>query len=116
MQGCWNRTTWGPDSQALSAETGNSVSSQMCLNGGIEGAVTQLDCYTHFDLTECSTSKGRYAFRDEKFWRDFDGVEDSCDVFLERRERVTLKNCAWIGPPPATEPIVDAIYERANGQ
>lgn len=116
MQGCWNRSGWGPDSEALVAETGNGVSSQMCLDGGVEGAVTVIDCHSHGDLTECSTREGRYEFRDDKFWRTFDGVEDSCDVFLKARERVTLANCIWIDPPPGVEPIVDAVYDRAVGQ
>ena len=116
MQGCWNRTIWGADSAALSAETDNSISSQMCLDGDAVGLVTVVDCHTHGDLTECSSQEGRYEFRDEKFWRDFDGVRDSCDVFLKPGKEVALTNCLWIDPPPAVEPIEDAIYERAIGQ
>jgi hypothetical protein len=111
MQGCWNRVTEAPG-----AGTGNTVSSQMCLDGGVEGALSVIDCHTHADLTECSTQDGRYGFRDEKFWRAFDGIEDSCDVFLEPSERVTLQNCIWIDPPPGVEPTVDTVYERAIGQ
>lgn len=116
MQGCWNQTEWSAEIDALAAENGNSLATQMCLDGGIEGTVTMLDCHTHGDLTECSTSEGRYAFRDEKVWRDFDGVQDSCDVFLQAAKSVTLKNCVWIDPPPAVEPINDAVFERAIGQ
>lgn len=102
MQGCWNR-----------ADTDTDTSSQMCLDGGATGLLTGYDCLTHGDLTECSTQEGRYEFREERFWRSFDGVMESCDVFLEPRERVTLQNCILLDPPPGAEPMMDAIFERA---
>ena len=116
MQGCWNQTGWSDEHRALAAENGVSVSTQLCLKGGLEGAVTVVVCSTQHDLTECSTSEGQYAFHDEMFWQDFDGVASSCDVLLEQGKQVTLKNCAWIDPPPTVEPIEDAVYERAVGQ
>lgn len=116
MQGCWNQTGWSDELKALAAENGVSVSRQLCLKGSLEGAVTVMDCSTQHDLTECSTSEGQYAFHNEKFWQDFDGVASSCDVLLEPGKQVTLKNCAWIDPPPAVEPIENAVYERAVGQ
>lgn len=116
MQGCWNQTGWSDELEALAAENGVSVSKQLCLKGGLEGAVTEVGCSTQHDLTECSTSEGRYAFHDEKFWQDFDGVARSCDVLLEPGKQVTLKNCVWIDPPPAVEPIEDAVFEWAKGQ
>jgi len=114
MQGCWNQTGWSDELKALAAENGVSVSSQLCLKGGVEGAVTVVDCSTQHDLTECSTSDGQYAFHDEKFWQDFEGVASSCDTLLEGCKQLTLKNCAWIDPPPAVEPIDDAVYEKAE--
>lgn len=116
MQGCWNQTGWSDELKAPAAENGVSVSTQLCLKGGLKGAVTVVDCSTQHDLTECSTSEGQYAFHDEKFWQDFDGVASSCDILFEGRKQVTLKNCAWIDPPPAVEPIENAVYERAVGQ
>jgi hypothetical protein len=114
MQGCWNQAGWSYELKALAAENGVSVSTQLCLKGGVEGAVTELVCSTQHDLTECSTSEGQYALHDEKFWQDFEGVASSCDMLLEGRKQVTLKNCAWIDPPPAVEPIDDAVYEKAE--
>ena len=113
MQGCWNQTGWSDELKALAAENGVSVSTQLCLKGGIQGAVTVVHCSTQHDLTECSTSEGQYAFHDEKFWRDFEGVASSCDILLEGRKQLTLKNCVSIDPPPAVEPIADAVYEKA---
>jgi hypothetical protein len=114
MQGCWNQTGWSDELNALAAENGVSVSTQLCLKGGVKGTVTELACSTQNDLTECSTSDGQYAFHDEKFWQDFDGVASSCDVLLEGRKALTLKNCDWIDPPPAVEPIDDAVYAKAE--
>ena len=112
MQGCWNQTGWSDELNALAAENGVSVSTQRCLQGGVEGAVTEVLCSTQDDLTQCSTSDGQYAFHDEKFWQDFEGVASSCDILLKGKQ-LTLKNCAWIDPPPAVEPIDDAVYEKA---
>ena len=114
MQGCWNQTGWSDELNALAAENGVTVSTQLCLKGGVEGAVTEVGCSTQHDLTECSTSEGQYAFHDEKFWQDFDGVASSCDVLIEGRKALTLRNCVWIDPPPAVEPIDDEVYEKAE--
>ena len=116
MQGCWNRATWSQAIEAKRADPAYSISSQMCLSGGVEGVLTLLDCGGVNNLVECNPTEGRYAFRDDKFWRDFDGQLDSCDVLLESGKQVALKNCVWIDPPPAVEPIEDAVYERAIGQ
>ena len=116
MQGCWNQTGWSDELTALAAGSGVSVSRQLCLEGGIEGALTVVDCSTQHDLTECSTSEGQYAFHDERFWQAFDGVASSCDVVLEPGKQVALTNCTWIDPPSAVEPIANAVYERAIGQ
>ncbi|MEO5808054.1 hypothetical protein [Devosia sp.] len=105
MQGCW---TW--------TDTTLGASSQMCLDGGLSGAVTVLDCSTHNDLTECSSAEGRYAFKDEKLWRDFDGLLTNCDVQLEPRRQVALRNCAWVNSTSVAEPIDDLVYQRAVGQ
>ena len=114
MQGCWNQTGWSDELKALAAENGVSVSTQLCLRGGGEGAVTEVICSTQHDLTECSTSEGQYAFHNEKFWQDFEGVASSCDVLLGGGKQLTLKNCDRIDPPPALEPIDDAVYEKAE--
>lgn len=111
MQGCWN--------QMGNAE---GASSQMCLDGGIEGALTVYDCTSHADLTECSTTDGTYAFRDEKFWRSYvdggplRGGLDTCDVRFGPGEKFELRNCAWTTVPEFSDgPIVDAVYEKAVG-
>ncbi|WP_299744738.1 hypothetical protein [Devosia sp.] len=114
MQGCWNQTGWSDEYMAEAAENGVSVSTQLCLKGRVEGAVTEVICSTQHDLTQCSTSEGQYAFHDEKFWQDFEGVASSCDILLDGRKQLTLKNCAWIDPPPEVEPIEDAVYEKAE--
>ena len=114
MQGCWNQTGWSDELNALAAENGVTVSTQLCLKGGVDGAVTKVGCSTQHDLTECSTSEGQYAFHDEKFWQDFDGTVSSCDVLIEGRKKLTLKNCDRIDQPPAVEPIDDAVYEKAE--
>ena len=116
MQGCWNRSTWSAAIEAQRADPEYSISSQMCLSGGVEGVLTVLDCGGVNNLVECSSLEGRYEFRDDKFWRGVDGQWDSCDVLLEPGKQVILKNCAWIDPPPAVEPIENAVYERAIGQ
>lgn len=116
MQGCWNRATWSTAIEVQRADPAYAISSQMCLDGGVEGALTVLDCGGVNNLVECSSLEGRYELRDAKFWRGFDGQRDSCDVLLEPGRQVTLKNCVWIDPPPAVEPIEDAVYERAIGQ
>ena len=121
MQGCWNRVTWSAAIEAQRADPAYSVSSQMCLSGEVEGAVTFLDCGGVNKLVECARSEGRYAFKDEKFWRDYGegmlaGGRDNCDVTLEGGKQFALTNCIWTEVPASGLPIEDAVYERATGQ
>ena len=69
MQGCWNRATWSADIDAQRADPGYSISSQMCLSGGVEGALPLLDCGGGNNLGECDQAGGRYVFAAEKFQR-----------------------------------------------
>ncbi|MCR6671239.1 hypothetical protein [Devosia ginsengisoli] len=121
MQGCWNRASWSADIDAQRADPGYSISSQMCLSGGVEGALTLLDCGGVNNLVECNQAGGRYVFAAEKFQRIYDdgllaGGSDSCDVFLEAGRQFTLRNCQWVVAPAAAEAIGDVVYERAIGQ
>jgi hypothetical protein len=110
MQGCWNRV-----------DANDGASHQMCLDGGITGALTIIECLNHDDLTECSSQEGRYEFRDEKFWRSYEdgplaGGLDNCDVRLEAGKQVELHNCQWITEPDLGAATQDAVFERAIGQ
>jgi hypothetical protein len=109
MQGCWNMS-----------ESDDNASTQMCLSGGIEGALVVYHCVSHADLTECSTMEGTYAFKDEKFWRSYgesgwltSGL-DNCDVRFGPGQKFELHNCAWTTVPPSGRPTEDAVYEKAS--
>lgn len=110
LQGCWNRAN---------VEAG---SSQMCLDGGVEGTLTLLECQNHGDLTECAMQEGHYEFKDEKFWRSYGeggwltGGLDSCDVRFGPGQKFELHNCAWTTVPPSGRSTENAVYEKAVGQ
>lgn len=122
MQGCWNRTSWSAEVEASRRNPAFAISSQMCLEGGVSGRLTVLDCSGGNYLLECSEAEGRYAFRDEKFWRQYGkeglmaGGLDNCDVRFGPGETFELHNCQWATTPEYGRATEDAVYEKATGQ
>lgn len=122
MQGCWNRVSWSAETEAQrQADPGYSRATQMCLEGGLEGALTVLDCGGANNLVECSPREGRYAFRDDKFWSNLGEQPDEnflhyCDVLLDAGKQVTLRNCQWAEPRDGADPIEDVTYEPEISQ
>jgi hypothetical protein len=116
MQGCWNRVTWSAEVESWRNEPGYTMASQMCLSGGVDGALTIVDCSGANDLVECSSVQGRYEFSVGKFWRDLGGARHGCDVLLDPGKQVVLQNCVGLASAPAAEPVSDVTYERVIGQ